>query len=96
MPPVNYKVSQPGVVSDAVRALLRRAEAEGRLALVVQAAKYMRDELAYDPTHFGEARTPFVTLELDYRVAFVRPLMVEFTIHEPSRRVFIRRVVLTD
>jgi len=96
MPPVNYKVSQPGVVSDAVRELLRRAEAEGRLRLVLDAARYMRDELAYAPSRLGEARTRFAALGLDYRVAFVRPLMVEFTIHEPSRQVFIRRVRLLD
>lgn len=56
----------------------------------------MYDELGYDPAHFGEARSRFEAMGLDYRVAFVRPLLVEFAIHEPTRQVFVRRVDLVS
>jgi len=94
MPPVNYRVSEPGLVRDAFRPLAARARAGGWAALLASAARYLYDELAYDPAHFGESRGRFESMDLDYPVAFVRPLMVEFTIHEPTRQVFIRRVGL--
>jgi hypothetical protein len=96
MPPVNYRVSEPGSVLDAFRALTARARAEGWAPLLAGAAQYMYDELAYDPVHLGESRGRFESMDLDYRVAFVRPLLVEFMIHELTRQVFIRRIALGE
>lgn len=94
MPPVNYRVTEPGVVKDEFRRILARAEAEGRLAAVVGAARYMLDELAYDPAHFGEARDRLYAMKLDRRIAFVIPLVVEFAVNESAKEVFVRRVGL--
>jgi hypothetical protein len=96
VPPVNYRVSEPGVVKDAFRSLLDRAQSEGRLALVLRAARYVWDELAYDPAHLGESRARFHALDLDFRITFSGPLVVEFTVHEPTRQVFVRRVGLVS
>lgn len=96
MPPVNYRVSQPVAVTEAFRAVLARAAAEGRLGRVLAAARYMFDELAYDPARFGEARARLHGLELDRRIAFARPLVVEFAVHEATRQVFVSRVGLDD
>ena len=94
MPPVNYLVSEPGAVKAAFRSLLDRAPAEGRLPVVLQAARYVWDELAYDPTHLGESRGRFHALGLDFRITFAGSVVVEFTVHEPARQVFVRRVAL--
>ncbi len=96
MPPANYKVSEPEAVTNEFRAIISRARAEGRIALVRRAARYLMDELACDPVGFGESRDYLATMDLDTRVGFARPLYVEYAIHEPSRQVFIRRVRLLD
>ena len=56
MPPIHYRVSQPGMVTEALRIILSRAKFENRLPLVLKAARFLFDELAYDPLHFGESR----------------------------------------
>jgi hypothetical protein len=94
MPPINYRVSEAAVVTERFRQLLDRAEAEGRLPLVVRATQYMMDELAYAPFQLGESREFRASLQLHVRLAFVPPLQVEFAVHEPCRQVFILRVGL--
>jgi hypothetical protein len=94
VPPANYRVSEPGAVKAAFRSLLERAHAEGRLRLVLDAARYLWDDLAYDPGWLGESRGRFDTLGLDARITFAGPLGVEFTVHEPTRQVFVRGVFL--
>lgn len=94
MPPVNYQLSQPVVVTEQFRSLLDRAVRDGRYRVVAGAARYMLDELAYAPNEFGEERYTLPALGLNLRIAFVPPLVVEFAVHEEGRQVFIRRVQL--
>jgi len=96
MPPANYRVSEPAAVTAGFQALIARATAEGRRALVLAALRYAWAELADAPVHFGESRGRYEEMDLDARIAIVRPVTVEFTIHEPTRQVFIRRVGLGE
>lgn len=90
-PPVNYNVSQSQLVTEQFRQVIALATSQGRRRLALRAARYMIDELAYDPVQFGESRGVLPHLQLVLRIAFVPPLYVEFAIHEASRQVFIRR-----
>jgi hypothetical protein len=90
-PPVNYRVSQSQLVTEQFLQLIELATAQGRRRLALRAARYLMEELAYDPVHFGESRGVLPDLELSLRIAFAPPLYAEFAIHEPSKQVFIRR-----
>ncbi|HSQ57309.1 MAG TPA: hypothetical protein VLM40_16425 [Gemmata sp.] len=94
-PPINYQVSQPPTVTDQFLLITALARAQGRLRLVLRASRYLLDELAYDPIHFGESRGTYPHLQLEMRIAFVPPVYIWFAVHEPSRQVFIRRLGLT-
>lgn len=94
MPPTNYNVSQTGAVNEEFERLAALAGTQGRRALLFRAARYMLEELADDPTHFGESRQYLPHFELHRRIAFPRPLGVIFAVHEPSKQVFIQRIVL--
>lgn len=96
MPPVNYEVTQPGSVVDRVRSLIARARAEGRIVVFRQAFRYLMVELAYDPTHLGESREWLEFMDQERRITWARPLVAEFTIHEPTRTVTVVRVHLLD
>jgi hypothetical protein len=76
--------------------LVELAARQGRRRLVLRAARYVIEELAYDPNHFGESRGALPHMELSLRVAFAPPLYVEFAVHEASKQVFVRRFGLCD
>lgn len=96
MPPVNYQIKQPGSVVDEVRSLIARARAEGRIVVFRRALRYLMDELAYDPMRLGESRGRLEFLDQERRITWVRPLVVNFTVHEPTRTVTVVRVRLLD
>jgi hypothetical protein len=89
-PPVNYRVSQSQLVNEQFLHLVALATEQGRRRLVLRAARYVVEELAYDPVRFGESRGVLPHLELSLRIAFAPPVYVEFAIHEPTRQVFVR------
>lgn len=89
MAPVNYRVSQPEIVTASLRRFFELARSQGRLPLVVAAARFMVDELAYDPMRFGESRTYRSAAQIWERLAFAAPLQVRFGVHEESKQVFI-------
>ena len=89
-PPVNFRVSQSQLTAEQFRHLMALAHQQGRRGLVLRAARYMIDELAYDPVKFGESRGHLPHLQLELRIAFAPPLYVEFAVHEAARQVFIR------
>lgn len=63
---------------------------------MLAAARYVLDELAYDPTRLGESRARLEFLGQDYRITFALPLVFEFITHEPTRTVTVVRVRLLD
>ncbi len=89
-PPVNYRVSQSQLTTERFRELVALAAQQGRRRLVLRAARYAIDELAYDPLKFGESRGILLHLHLELRIAFAPPLYVEFAVHEEARQVFLR------
>lgn len=91
MPPHNYSISQPQIVSESFRILLQGARSRGDRVMLA-AAKYMLDELSYDPHRFGESRGFSEAANLEIRLAFSPPFRVWFGIHESSRQVFILRI----
>ena len=89
-PPINYQVSQSQIITDEFLRLFTFAQSLGWRKLFLDASRYMMDELAYDPNHFGESRGILPGLELEMRIAFAPPVYVEFAVHERSHQVFIR------
>ena len=75
-PPVNYRVSQSQLTAEQFRQLMALAQSQGRRQLVLRAARYVIDELAYDPLKFGESRGHLPHLQLELRIAFAPPLYV--------------------
>ena len=90
MPPVHFQISYSRAVQESFERLLDMARAEGRLSLALRAARYMWDELGYDPMSFGESRGYLAAAELHLRMAFARPWCVRFGVHEGQRVVFLR------
>lgn len=88
-PPVNYRVSQSQLVEEQFLQLVTLATEQGRRRLVLRAARYVIEELAYDPAGFGESSGVLPHMDLSLRIAFAPLLYVEFAIHEPSRQVFV-------
>ncbi len=92
MVPVNYRVSEPQSVRQAFREILDRSEQDNQLAIVLRAARYMMEELAYDPMRCGESRGFLDGAQIWLRLAFTPPLSVWFGVHESSKQVFIFRI----
>lgn len=95
-PPINYRVSQSQAVTERYLQLFAQAVILDRRRIFLVASRYIVEELAYDPLHFGESRGRLQHLDLDMRIAFAPPLYVEFAVHEPSHQVFIRHFGMRD
>lgn len=70
--------------------VMEEARTNGQFQMAVQAGEWMLEELARTPMEFGESRGEFPSLNLKLRFAYVRPIAIQFAIHESSRKVFIR------
>ncbi len=89
-----YRLGQSAELVAEVRRLLEVARRQGRLREFGQALKWITEELQRTPDRFGESREWYPAAELQARCGFARPLYVGYGVHEPSRRVFLRRFVL--
>src|SRR5437764_107940 len=87
-----YQVANAQVVAEQFRAVLAVAREWGTYPVAIAAAKWMWEEMARTPEHFGESRSYLPDAELYVRVAFVGPLHVWFGYHETARIVFVRRI----
>jgi hypothetical protein len=95
MSEVRYKVSASAEVTNELMKLIDRARQLGILDEFYDAGIWIQSELKSTPLEFGEAR--YVHLDenrLQLRCATIRPLHVEFAVHEASHNVFIRRYAL--
>jgi hypothetical protein len=52
----------------------------------------MDERLRKDPMSFGELIGTLPWLKLPLHVGFVRPLKVDFAVHEAEKLVFIRKI----
>jgi len=89
MPADRYDVSASLAARERFRHAIEKARVAGQFDVAVQAAKWIREELARTPLEFGESREVLPAMQLQVRVAFVRPLGVKFGVHEVEKKVFI-------
>jgi hypothetical protein len=87
-----WQVSYPDVVRQALGQLHRRARERGLGRQVIEAAIQIDDDLHNRPDTFGEEVFRLRHLHLQVRVAFHRPLLVRFAVHEQLPLVFVRAI----
>jgi hypothetical protein len=89
-----YRISNAPELSRQFRELVATARQRGILAEFFQAASWIISELKATPLEFGEGRYAVPGGSLLPRFATVRPLHVEFAVHEAGKTVFLRRFKL--
>lgn len=89
-----YKVVCSDAIKQAVRQLHRLARQQGRADAVLRALNEISARLERDPVEAGEPTFPLVALQLKLRTVVVRPVAVEFAIHDAQPVVFVKSVVL--
>jgi len=63
---------------------------------VVDAVKTIDERLRENPREFGEVRYRLERLQLEMRVAVVRPIAVQFGVHVTQKIVFVSKHDLLD
>ncbi len=97
MPPgeAEYRVvySHPilDALNDHVDAQLRAGRQKASVSSIVKA---IDDRLKREPSGFGEPLYALNAINVNVSVGFVRPFAVQFGVHEKSRSVFVRKLVL--
>ncbi len=89
-----YRVDHSAEVAEQFLKLSEQAQASGRRTAFLRAARWIMEELASTPHEFGESRERYEALRLTRRCGIVRPLFVDYAIHDEHRIVFIRRFAL--
>jgi hypothetical protein len=77
-----------------LRTLLAQAAAEGRGPEARVALEQIVARLQNDPHGFGEPRKRYLYLRLQSRIGSIRPLAVEYGVHETRPVVIVRRFFL--
>lgn len=90
--PPDYRVVYSGQVKEKLKGLLRQAEQAGKLRRFAAALVEMDARLRKAPSQLGELIGNLPWAGMPVHVGFVRPLRVDFAIHEAERTVFVRRV----
>src|SRR5437867_5986420 len=89
-----YSVVCSGAIKEAVRQLHRLAAQQGRAEAVVKALGEISYRLIHDPLQAGEPTFPLAALQLKLRTIVIRPVAVDFAVHDERPFVFIRSVTL--
>jgi hypothetical protein len=89
-----WKIIGSELVLRSIRALQRWAAREGWGGEMLRVLREIRDRLLSDPKEFGEPLYHLDALSLEIRTASVRPLIIEFGVHETRPLVFIQEVKL--
>jgi hypothetical protein len=89
-----YTVHCSAAVTDAIRRVHRQATSQGRGKAVTRAFRQILRRLELDPFQVGEPTYRLPGLRLRVRTVLVRPLVIDFAIHEDQPLVFIRIVKL--
>jgi hypothetical protein len=89
-----YTVHASGAIAETIRKIHRRAKLEGRGDKVIAAFTDMLRRLRQDPKGLGEPFYRLSALGLDVRTCVIRPLAVDFAVHEEKRLVFLKGVKL--
>jgi len=87
----HYRLDISEEVSNEFLALVVMAREMNILSAFFDAAIWIQSELKRTPLEFGEARySNLLEDRLMLRCATIRPIHVEYVVHEKSRNVFIR------
>ncbi len=73
---------------------MRQAVWEGRGPQFREALRNIFDRLVSDPKNLGEPLYRLTTLRLQVRQVAVRPLVIDFAVHDDYPLVFIKTVAL--
>jgi len=88
---VVYSEAIRAALRDAVEVLLKAGWEKRAVADLVQS---MDDRLRHGPNDFGEPLYRLRATKIIVSVGFARPLTFQFAVHEESRSVFVRKLVL--
>jgi hypothetical protein len=90
----SYRVGFSGLIRQELRKLLRQAVWEGRGPQFREALRTIFHRLTKDPKNLGEPLYRLTTLRLQVRQVALRPLVVDFAVHDDYRLAFIKTVAL--
>jgi hypothetical protein len=85
-------VHAAGAVMKVLRRLQMRAALQGWGDEFRSAVGHIYDQLCNNPTTFGEPCYRLPALQLSVRTAAVRPLVVDFAVHDTLPLVFIKGI----
>lgn len=94
--PSRFAVSMSLVVREQLKGIHREGIETGRGQSVVSAFRQIVARLQHDPLHFGEPLYHLPALQLLVCQGGIRPLVVDYAIHEERSLVFIRGFVLSS
>jgi len=89
-----YEISFSGFIAQEIKKLHKNAKAMGIGKEYVEALTYAVFRLQHQPWSFGELVSHLKVAKLMVHVRIVKPLLIEFAIHEEKPIVFIKRVEL--
>jgi hypothetical protein len=89
-----FEVIVSGVIATAIRRLQGQASGEGRGEAFLRAIRQVGEQLRRDPWQAGEPLYRLAGLRLQVRCIAVRPLYVDFAVHENQPLVFLKAVRL--
>jgi len=90
----SYRVEFSGLIRRELRKLLRHAVWQGRGPQFREALRTILNRLTNDPNSLGEPLYRLAALRLQVRQVAIRPLVVDFAIHDDYPFVFIKTVAL--
>jgi hypothetical protein len=85
-----FQVVSSDLTTAATRALLHRAAQAGQGARALAAYLGLLDALERRARDFGEPLYPLTHMRLQVRAGSIRPLLVNYAVHEDQALVFIR------
>jgi hypothetical protein len=91
----HYQISFFGTLAQELKKLKKRANAAGLGSAYVAALEYAIFRMQHDPWGFGELKALLQHARLHIHVAVIKPLIIEFGIHEDKPIVLIKSVRLS-
>jgi len=81
-------------IATRLKRIQRQAKTQGRGEQVLSAIRTIYHWLSHDPIEFGEPLYRLPSLRLQVRHGVIRPLLIDFAVHEVQPLVFIKGVTL--
>jgi hypothetical protein len=88
--PIRYKIEMAVSAKKQLLAMHRKRAEAGTGTAVVAAFRKIIERLQTDPLVFGELSYRLPALQLQVRQGGIRPLVVNYAVHETQPLVFIR------